>query len=249
MKKIIYRGISDIGLKRNANQDGILMYSKSEYEISLFAVADGMGGHSHGELASREIIIGLKNWISSIQPQFFQYNFSKLMRLLEDKLLEINRKIFHEYNQDKVCGSTCVILLIYGENYGVINVGDSRIFHKRGFKVKSLMEDDVWENQRKIKSSLSKTKIRNHPNYGKLIQSVGTRKDVYLSVKTNRLREGEAFMLCSDGLYKYCPTRVYKKVLKKVSIKNLEDSISILMKKVYEAGAGDNISLILVKCI
>ena len=169
--KLIYCGICDIGLKREKNQDSVFMCSKEE--MSLFVVADGMGGYANGEKASQAITDELKSWAEKFAPDMFDHNFSKMMISLRNKIEEINNRIYQELNLKQICGSTCILLFIYKDCYGIINVGDSRIYKKEGWKIRSVMKDDVWENRIDVKERFSNKEIMNHENYGKLLQAVG----------------------------------------------------------------------------
>lgn len=173
------------------------MFSKKD--MSLFVVADGIGGYTGGEIASGTITAGFQNWAENFVPNFFDGIFSKMIKSLENKLEEISREIYHKFNQTQICGSTCILLFIYKGNYGIINVGDSRIYKKDGWKLKSIMKDDVWENRIDVKEGMSKKEIISHTNYGKLLQAVGIREDISIASKTDLLKAGESFLLCSDG--------------------------------------------------
>lgn len=245
--KLIYSGICDIGMKREKNQDSIFMCSKKE--MSLFVVADGMGGHTGGEIASGMITAGFQNWAKNFEENFFDGNFSKMMKALENRLEEINREIYQKFNQTQICGSTCVLLFVYRENYGIINIGDSRIYKKDGWKIKSVMKDDVWENRTDVKERFSNREIINHANYGKLLQAVGIAENISLASKTDLLKKGDSFLLCSDGLYKFCQEKDMRKIVRGMNESNMEESVKKMVEKCYEAGAKDNISVIAVKCV
>lgn len=247
--EIIYSGICDVGLKRRVNQDAILMLYNREKEIGLFVVADGMGGHTEGELASHTITEELKRWGDTVSPAYYGKSFNRMMEALRIKLAEISSDIFHKFNQNQVCGSTCVLLFIYQNNYGVLNVGDSRIYKKKGLRAQSIMTDDVWENQSRVRDHLSEIQIAAHPNYGKLLQAVGTKQRLNVSMKTDYLKRGDTFLLCSDGLYKYSSTVDIEKSLKWMTETNIKKKSERLIAKVYENGAGDNVSVVLVKCL
>ncbi len=248
--KIIYSGISDVGLKRKINQDAIFFSTDREKKLYLFVVADGMGGHFNGEAASQTIVAGMRKWLDDLSKDHYDAKeFSEIMVSLRNKMEQINNEIYSKYNQQQVCGSTCVILVIYQNMYGVISVGDSRVYLKRGLKVKSLMEDDVWENQIAIRENMDIGTIKKHPNYGKLVYAVGPNKDVSISVKTDNLRPRDTFLLCSDGLYKYCEFRRIRKAMVSVKQSNLEKQLLGLVEDVYKRGAKDNISIIILKAV
>lgn len=223
------------------------MYADRKEDINVFVVADGMGGHENGELASKAITNGIRQWADAFYEKRFNGNFQEMLNSLQDKIREINLFIYKEYNRSTVCGSTLVLLFIYKDIYAVISAGDSRIYLNRNSQIKSIMMDDVWENQTELLEVLTQKQIRNHPNCGKLVNSIGTNENVSLSVKVDKLYDGDAFLLCSDGLYKYCQKRYYKKILKSLGRDNLADSALKLFNQTYKNGAKDNLSLILVK--
>ena len=245
--KLIYCGICDIGLKREKNQDSVFMCSKEE--MSLFVVADGMGGYANGEKASQAITDELKSWAEKFAPDMFDHNFSKMMISLRNKIEEINNRIYQELNLKQICGSTCILLFIYKDCYGIINVGDSRIYKKEGWKIRSVMKDDVWENRIDVKERFSNKEIMDHENYGKLLQAVGISETISIASKTDLLKKGDSFLLCSDGLYKFCPEKDMRKIVHGMNENNMEESLKKMVAKCYEAGAKDNISVILVKCV
>ena len=86
-----YFGICDKGLKRQINQDSLLMAARREQGMYLFAVADGMGGHADGELASRALTEGLKAWADGFRPELFGGNFRNMTVSLQNRIEEINR--------------------------------------------------------------------------------------------------------------------------------------------------------------
>lgn len=246
--KIFYSGVCDKGAKRKINQDSIWMSSNQDNTMNLFVVADGMGGHFKGEYASQAIVEGLGKWAEAFYPEDYDKKFKKMMISLQNKILEVNKQIYQNYNQSQVCGCTCVVLFRYEDTYGIISVGDSRIYKKRGWKVQLLTKDDVWENQAKIRDRFSLKEIKEHPNFGKLLCAVGTSEDISLSVQTDILKKGDSFLLCSDGLYKYCDEKRFVKILKRTNVDNINISVKKLLKAVYDEGAGDNISIILIRC-
>ena len=89
----------------------------------------------------------------------------------------------------------------------------------------------------------------NHENYGKLLQAVGISETISIASKTDLLKKGDSFLLCSDGLYKFCPEKDMRKIVHGMNENNMEESLKKMVAKCYEAGAKDNISVILVKCV
>lgn len=243
---IDYCGVCDKGNKRVVNQDAILMSAKRE--LGLFVVADGMGGHSLGEVASGCIVNELRNWWESIIGQEEKFEFYQLIMCLKQKIKEINRRIYEEYNNGTVCGSTVVILLIYKRYFCIVTVGDSRIYRLRGLWMKQMTVDDVWENLEEVKENFDLAEIKSNINYGKLTSAIGIDREVTLKVQTGKLRGGDKFLLCSDGVYKLCKSVQIKERMRKYKgTENGKDIVKRLLDSVYEKGAPDNISAIFLR--
>jgi protein phosphatase len=286
MIQVSYYGITDKGLKREINQDSVLMHEDPAHGFYLFAVADGMGGHADGEVASRMITDGLKKRAETL---FYQddenaeedpvtlelpamdgdntapdddtstldlsgskkernLSFQDIGVLLKKELIRINGMIYSQLNQKQICGSTAVVMYLYDNAFGVLNAGDSRIYRLEGFKAKSVMVDDVWENRNAEALTMDKKAIQNHPYKGRLVNAVGTTKEVKVYFHAEELRNREAFLLCSDGLYKYCPMHLIDSVMRKSRSKALEQLLQQMLNRVYEAGAKDNVTMVLVHC-
>lgn len=246
--KIRYFGICDVGLKRKVNQDSILMLQNPAKEISLFVVADGMGGHADGELASKAIVNHLDLWANDFQAEQFEGDFSKMVVSLHNIVGQANKFIYEEYNQNQVCGATCVLMFVYKEQYAVLNAGDSHIYLKRDGKIESIMVDDVWENQPGVMDSMTPEEIEKHPNFGKLTNAIGTDALSSLTEKIDTLRADDVFLLCSDGLYKYAP---FDKITASMEVAKTEDLQQLCVDMVlstHAKGAKDNTSVILVVC-
>ncbi|MBR6770724.1 MAG: serine/threonine-protein phosphatase [Lachnospiraceae bacterium] len=245
--KIEYNGLCDKGLKREINQDAVFM--GTEGSRALFVVADGMGGHSHGEKASRGVTEEFRQWWNSFHIEDYDGNFNAMVCSLRERIEFANQQIFKEYNQAGICGTTMVALFIYQNQYCIFSSGDSRIYHLRRWSMKQITVDDVWENQPEIKSSFRKSVLKAHPNYGKLLHAIGTKEKVILTVKTDVWLDGDRFLLCSDGLYKMCNFRDIKYFIKAYKGRRGGNSLmEEILQTVYERGAKDNVSVVLALC-
>lgn len=236
--------VCDIGKERRINQDAV--FSANCKDAGLFVVADGMGGHSQGEKASQWIIQKMAEWWNAFQPEKYGDDFVRMMNSLEQTAEQANRDIYQNYNKEVVCGSTMVLLFIYKDAYGMIFAGDSRIYLYHRWRLRQLTVDEVWENQ----PDLTQWERENNWDqyHGKLYNAVGTKEVLRCNVITGKLQSGMAFLLCSDGLYKYCPQRYIKKCMKKIKrTEKLEISTAALLSKVYDSEAKDNISAIFVE--
>lgn len=238
-------GKSDIGLKRKINQDAFCIFQNGE--AGLFAVADGMGGYANGEKASRKVIEELGRWWLSFLPENYGFEFRRMLQAVEQVIEYANRYIYAEYNQKETCGTTVAVLFIYGNLYAVIYAGDSRCYLEHRRKWKQITVDEVWENQSNLEEK--ERRMKDHPNRGKLVNAVGIKNSICCRVVTDAVCPGSVFLVCSDGLYKFCTDRFMKKCLSKVNgRKNAEWAVDELVREVYANGAGDNVSVVVVRC-
>jgi len=246
--KITYCAKTDPGLNRKINQDAIAIFTKDQ--LGLFVLSDGMGGHSRGEIASGTITAQFGSFWENIINQPQEWDFPVLTDMVQQQIENVNRNIFFNYNQGQICGATAVILLVYQDCYAIFSVGDSRIYSCEGKTTHILTVDDIWDNLPEITQSMSREEILKNPKSGMLVQAVGTAPDVNVHVGTNRLKKGQKFLLCSDGLFKFCSEEFIIEKLQKIrSEKDMEKAMEQYLQNVYENGAGDNVSVILVKVV
>lgn len=246
--EIAYALRTDRGLCRNVNQDAVAAFVKGT--TGLFVLADGMGGHSRGELASSTVIAWFQCFWQDIMKSDLLPDFQSLSQQVQNVILSVHREIYEKYNQGCVCGTVMAALLISDGWYATFSVGDSRIYTYVDRKMKRLTVDDTWDNLPEVSGTYTKEEIAVSKNSGKLTQAVGSSKAVSIHIGTDQIRKGQRFLVCSDGLYKFCAEEIIEKYLGAIrSEKALQKAADQMMKKVFDAGAGDNVSLILVKVV
>ena len=244
--RIEYCGLCDKGLNRVMNQDAVFMGAKQDKAV--FAVADGMGGHRHGEAASGTIIAEIREWWERQLTAGDNDCFGEMACSLQRQIEGANRIIYEYYNHAGVCGSTIVVLMIYKQEYCILSSGDSRIYYLNGRDWRQLTEDDVWENLPEVKSGYSPVQQREHANYGRLTQAIGIAKDTAIKGRMGILKQGDRFLLCSDGLYKMCGESAVKRLLQKYKgRRNGDRLLGQMLEEIYENGAKDNIAAVLVR--
>lgn len=243
--KIKHSSLSETGFKRHENQDRV--FSVYNGEVGLFVVADGMGGHSDGAYASQ------KN-ISELQVLWDEIRHGNLTleQLTEQVLTAINKVNSELFGYSKansiICGSTISVLLICGREYAVINAGDSPVFMVSRRTARHITVEHSYGEM--IRRSGGDEK--NIPPYrrNRLTKAVGIAPQIYPDVFSSRIEEKSVFMLCSDGVSRYCSDRKIFRTLKiavqgKYSPEELLDRIK---EQVEESGAADNFSAIVVDC-
>lgn len=237
-------GLCDSGLIRKINQDAIFMDIKGE--LGCFCVADGMGGHENGEMASQEIVKCVSHWWEKVQdPDSFD-QFEQLKKGLFKAISDSNTNIRSFTNIRDICGSTVVAILIWRQYYALLSAGDSRVYliNKKN-KIRQMTRDDVWENNLNIK--IKKCKLKKYSTYGKLTNAIGIDDEVKLNVTSGIINDEKGFILCSDGLHKMINERAINKQLRSLKEGDLSQIVMRLKEKVYSKGARDNISIILVR--
>jgi len=228
-------GLTHTGKKRKINQDAFLNLPNKK----LWVVADGMGGHKAGEVASASII----NSLNSLIPE---QTIGSTVKKIYYKLRKVNQSLLDlaaEGGDNEVIGSTVVILLACNQYCVYLWSGDSRIYLFRKEELKQLSHDHNNEN-RLLAEGFSIKEIQTHPFAQSLTHAIGGEKKLYLEAQIQEIRDGDIFLLCSDGLNKEVCDREIESILKKASI---EESLTQLIELALERGAQDNITIILAQ--
>lgn len=240
---IKFHWICDKGEIRITNQDAVLARTQDNY--GLFLVADGMGGHQNGEKASACLVERFDAWWDIYAVNGCTGTLKDMVEEAKKVLHQINQEIYSTYNQDAICGSTLALLLIHKNSYARISVGDSRIYTMQNRQLIQLTVDDTWENKAEV--AYPAWRMKKHPLYGKLTRAVGIGEQLEVNIATEQIVEQQMFLLCSDGLYKYCARYQIKKHLyKAMQTMNLQEQAEMLYRLALKKSS-DNISIILVR--
>lgn len=241
---ILYKTFTEIGLKRKTNQDRITAHTSKN--ISLFAVADGMGGHSDGEYASETMIKNLDALWKDISN--FSGDFQTAVDMVISALKEANTEIFRYAKVKKIiCGSTVSVLLVCGKFYAVINIGDSPVYYadKKNFVHASTEHTygNIMQKSTIINPDSIDVECKN-----RLVKAIGIKENIYPSVRTGKIKSKTAFLLCSDGISRYLTDKQICGYLRCTAAEKIDISemLNILKNIVYRMGAEDNLSAIAI---
>jgi PPM family protein phosphatase len=196
-------GGTHVGLVRDHNEDDYLYLSLPGDKISLIVVADGMGGHEGGELASFFTTEALSNiWRSKTSSVEARLKESENMMInsikqCNEKIFEINDKL----QISRAMGTTVTAGLFLPGKLTVAHVGDSRAYLLRGGRVKQLTEDQTWVAKMVKLGNLSKAEAENHPLSHLLSNCVGASSNVQVDITHHKRRQSDRYMFCTDGLY------------------------------------------------
>jgi len=230
-------GRTHVGLHRAANEDSILLMPG----IGLFAVADGMGGHRGGRVAS-QMVTGELTRIAT------ELGRSLDGEELSTALADINRKV-HETGQESAelfnMGSTCVAISVMGGRVYLAHLGDSRAYLIRGGAIDQLTSDHRVIQPMLDRGEISEEEARTHPMRNVLTRSVGVEADVAVTRAEVPIENGDRILLCSDGLSDLLtPAQLLAEVEKHADLDGLT---SALVDAANAAGGHDNISVVVVE--
>lgn len=250
--KTRYAGKTDVGMKRGHNEDNILLVP----EESLYLVADGMGGHASGEVASEMAVQTLSDFFeetSKDQEITWPYKMEKGREYEENRLSAgiklSNLRIFESASQNPAqrgMGTTIVALLLIGGTAYFGHVGDSRIYRLREDKLTQVTEDHSLLNDYIKMKDLTEEEIENFPHKNVIVRALGMKETVQVDVNAEKPKSGDTYMLCSDGLN----GMITDPVIEQIMVDNSDD-LEMCCDKLIEAananGGTDNITVAVVQ--
>src|SRR5579885_1677483 len=204
--KIRYAAKTDVGMKRTHNED---YFSLIEDE-QLFIVADGMGGHAMGEVASKMAADTLGEFYARTKDEdaTWPYKMDHKLSYVENRLVcgikLANWRIYEAATKDPRCkgmGTTLVTCLINGEKVFFAHVGDSRGYRIREGKIAQMTRDhSLLEDYKEAKPDMTEEEQRNFPHKNVITRALGMRDTVQVDCKVYDIQDGDTFMLCCDGV-------------------------------------------------
>lgn len=223
---------TDIGLARSANEDNFVDRPKA----GLWGVADGMGGHSYGERASRLICEALETVTPSADPETY-------LAAVRTSLHAVHDQIRNDASIG-VCGSTVAALVVLGDRYACIWAGDSRVYRLRGSQLERLTRDHSLVEDLVAAGMLAPEAAFRHPLSNRITRAVGVGDDLEFDTARGRIVPGDRFLLSSDGLHGVVPEQ---EIAGLAAIEDLDAAADAMIKAVMQAGAPDNVTLVLVE--
>lgn len=246
--EIVTSFLTDIGCQREVNEDNGRYIKPNDPEIllkkgMLFIVADGMGGHLGGEIASRLAV--------DVISRTYYSEKAEIQDALRNAILEANSAIYSEAYKDKNLlgmGTTCTALVIQDDSAIAAHVGDSRLYLVRDNEIYLMTEDHSAVMQLVKRGVISLNQARHHPEKNVILRALGSHPIVEVATWKYPfpLRVGDKFILCSDGLYDLVEDEEIKRALtEKEPHTACEDLIALAKKR----GGHDNITVGIVSVI
>jgi serine/threonine protein phosphatase PrpC len=246
---------SDIGLKREQNEDSYLIVDHNSKDVdiqnhgTMYAVADGMGGHTGGEIASKMACQGLLEYYAQndLGVQDTSDFYRARLRHLKTIIFNTHEKIceYSEQNSEYTnMGTTLSVLVLIKNRALIAHVGDSRIYRLRRDSLEQMTQDHTMAQIFMELGHLSSETGSKHPSRHVLTQAVGQEVEV-INSRIEKIKKGDVFLLCSDGLNDKLTDIEIKDIL--LSGSKFKDKCSRLLKKALKMGAKDNVTVIVVK--
>lgn len=227
---------TDVGAVREINEDALILRPR----IGLWAVADGMGGHEVGDVASRMIVDALEQVETADQ-------LSQFVDQVEQCLIDVNRQIL-DYSDlmfdSATMGSTLVALMIRGRVGVCIWAGDSRLYRLRNHQLTQISRDHSHVQELLDMGAISPEEAANHPNANIITRAIGVEDEGFVDITVFNTQIGDTFLLCSDGLYNAVNEERIATIL---TGRDAQQAAEALVDASLENGAPDNVSVVVVK--
>jgi len=250
--KIRYAGATHVGMKRGHNEDSFFLLA----DQNLYLVADGMGGHNSGEVASQLAVETVANFFRETledEDRTWPFKEDRALKYDENRLSTgiklANLRIFETAkNDEKHRGmGTTIVTLFFGKDGAYMgHVGDSRGYRIRNNELIQVTEDHSLLNDYLKVHKLTDQEIQNFPHKNVIVRALGMKDVVQVDVKRLDLQPGDYYLLCSDGLSGMVPDALIRETVNKNG-SDLEASVQELIGLANKNGGVDNVTVVLVE--
>jgi protein phosphatase len=229
--------VTHTGLVRPNNEDAFL----AEPALGLFAVADGMGGHRAGEVASRQALENLRLYFQRLSPGDPGAD-------LAAAFADVNAAILAAAGAKRAwrgMGTTCTACLVREPDLWVAHIGDSRAYLVRGDGLIQLTEDHTWVLELLKNGQLTDEEARRHPRRNMLVRALGAEPDVRVDIRHIGLSPRDRVLLCTDGLTNQVTPAEMSDIL--TGVADPDAAVRQLMNRALALGGRDNITILLLE--
>jgi len=243
--------VMDVGIKRDHNEDCVGVTPANGFAV----LADGMGGHNAGEVASAMAVDIVTRYLNDHLGRIHEAEldpdtgFTKESMLARQAVIMWNNAIYEAARQRPECmgmGTTVVASVFYGDRLTAVNVGDSRMYRLRGDVLTHVTEDHSLIQEQVRRGLLTADDARNSAIKNLVTRALGVEADVEPDVVEDITQPGDLYMMCSDGLTDVVPDEAIRLTLTQYN-KDLRRAASQLIQLANDAGGPDNISVILIQ--
>jgi protein phosphatase len=247
--RMVASGRTEVGCVRKHNEDNFLM----EPDLGLFVVADGLGGHAAGEVASRIVVDKVGEFITQTAerdrtwPVEYDMAMSYDGNRLKAALLMADQGILRDIQgnpERESMGSTVVACLVQGDKATLVHVGDSRAYLVNPQGIQQVTRDHSWVAEQVENGILTPEEARHHPFRNVITQALGNGGDLDVAVQEIQVKELDRILLCSDGLSGMVQDQAIWEIMN--AAPEVEAATQNLISKAMENGGEDNITVVIV---
>ena len=239
-------GVSDVGLIRSLNEDN-WGWKQINPTSALYVVADGMGGHDAGEVASQLAVEGICDKLemllqggTTVSLEALQENLYYAFQYANNNIKDVSEDMGSDM------GTTMVCALVVDHRIGLIaNVGDSRAYLLRDQQLHRISKDHSYVEKMVEDGQLTLEEARVHPKSNILLRTVGTERDIKIDIFPIQLKSKDVILLCSDGLWGEIPESVLESVIN--DNMDLRKTAQNLVRESHLGGGKDNCTLIMIR--
>jgi len=227
--------LTNVGIVRKINQDACLDLP----ELGLWAVADGMGGHEEGEIASRSIV----DILSRVGEHA---RISEFVNDVEDRLLDVHETLVDRAASRRtgIIGSTVAVLLALGRFAVCLWAGDSRVYRYRDGQLEQITRDHSLVEELVETGGLPREEAEAHPDANVINRAVGADQELCLDAELLDLHDDDRYLICSDGLYKEVRQA---EIAEHMKYGDCTTICRTLVALALERGAHDNVTVVVIK--
>lgn len=233
--------LTDVGVTRSVNQDFVFCSTNPVGNLpNLFILADGMGGHKAGDMASRYTVEALVDFVIKAEAK-------DPISIIDNGIQQVNQDIIKKAGESEDyngMGTTLVVSCIKDSILHIANVGDSRLYILDG-TLKQVTRDHSYVEEMVTRGALDRKSARNHKEKNVITRAIGGEDTVLPDFFPIDIRPGNRVLMCSDGLTNMVEDAVIEKVLKNTD--DIEEAAGILIDIANDNGGRDNISVIIIE--
>ncbi len=245
-------GATDVGLRRKLNEDSLFL----DDDVGLFVVADGMGGHNAGEIASHLAVDTVANFVQRSRAEdeiTWPYGVDPTLSLNANRLLTsvmlANKRVWKEADnrQDYTgMGTTIVAALVDDSSISFVSAGDSRAYRLRAGVFEQMTVDDSWVQAAVDEGVLLPEEAETHPMKNIITKAIGAKENLELSVEEHEMQDNDLYIICSDGLHGMIPEKGLTELVL-TSNGSLDCLVRSLIETANRNGGKDNVTAVALR--
>ena len=227
---------TDVGKVRKVNEDSVLDHP----DAGIWVVADGMGGHAAGDVASSSIVDNL-SYINASSDA------NELIAAAENGLMEVNESLIQqaaERTDRQTMGSTVAVMIAFHKKCFTLWAGDSRVYRTRNGELKRITCDHSKVQDLVDDGLITEEEAERHPEANVITRAIGASRNLYIDLDMHDVKAGDRYVICSDGLYK----EVAEEEINDLATQGTpEEACNALVDLTLERGSRDNVTVIVVE--